>query len=171
VIEVMREEGSIRERRAHLRNAAELTMLADMQRAAMIRNEPVDLDGLIRLEGVARRAVADMRQLAREVRVQPSMTIEEHIRATYGQRRDVGLPEIRPYTTPSPRNEPHGEPSRRRVASRGSHDATPPASKVIDSLDDACEHAAARSNENWRPVAMDRDANSVTFTVHDHASS
>ena len=36
-----------------------------------------------------------MRQLAREVRgeVQPSMTIEEHIRATYGQRRDVGLPE------------------------------------------------------------------------------
>ena len=78
-----------------IRNAAELTMLAEMRRAAMIRNEPVDLDGLIRLEGVARRAVADMRQLAREVRgeVQPSMTIEEHIRATYGQRRDVGLPE------------------------------------------------------------------------------
>ena len=25
--------------------------------------------------------------------VQPSMTIEAHIRATYGQRRDVGLPE------------------------------------------------------------------------------
>ena len=76
-------------------NAAELTMLAEMRRAAMIRNEPVDLDGLIRLEGVARRAVADMRQLAREVRgeAQPSMTIEEHIRATYGQRRDVGLPE------------------------------------------------------------------------------
>ena len=73
-------------------------MLAEMQRAAMIRNEPVDLDGLIRLEGVARRAVADMRQLAREVRgeVQPSMTIEEHIRATYGRRRDVGLPETAP---------------------------------------------------------------------------
>jgi hypothetical protein len=35
--------------------------------------------------------------------VQPSMTIEEHIRATYGQRRDVGLPETpeaRPYTNP-----------------------------------------------------------------------
>ena len=70
-------------------------MLAEMQRAAMIRNEPVDLDGLIRLQGVAQRAVAGMRQLAREVRgeVQASMTIEEHIRATYGQRRDVGLPE------------------------------------------------------------------------------
>ena len=41
-----------------------------------------------------------MRQLAREVRGdQPSMMIEEHIRATYGQRRDVGLsetPEARP---------------------------------------------------------------------------
>ena len=59
-------------------------MLSEMQRAAMIRNELVDLDGLIRLEGVARRAVADMRQLAREVRgeVQPSMTNEEHIRTT-----------------------------------------------------------------------------------------
>ena len=76
-------------------NAAELTMLAEMRRAAMIRNEPVDLDGLIRLEGVARRAVADIRQLAGEIRgeVQPSMTIEEHIRATCGQRRDAGLPE------------------------------------------------------------------------------
>jgi len=100
-------------------NAAELTMLAEMRRAAMIRNEPVDLDGLIRLEGVARRAVADMRQLAREVRgeVQPSMTIEEHIRATYGQRRDVGLPETpeaRPYkrrTANSPGGA--GHPTRR----------------------------------------------------------
>ena len=101
-------------------NAAELTMLAEMRRAAMIRNEPVDLDGLIRLEGVARRAVADMRQLAREVRgeVQPSMTIEEHIRATYGQRRDVGLPETpEARHTPSPRNATHGEPSWRREAS------------------------------------------------------
>ena len=89
-------------------------MLAEMQ------NEPVDLDGLIRLEGVARRAAADMRQLAREVRgeVQPSMTIEEHIRATYGQRRDVGLPETpEARHTPSPRNATHGEPSRRREAS------------------------------------------------------
>jgi hypothetical protein len=91
-------------------NAAELTMLAEMRRGAMIRNEPVDLDGLIRLEGVARRAVADMRQLAREVRgeVQPSMTIEKHIRATYGQRRSVGLPETpeaRPGPTPPPPHE------------------------------------------------------------------
>ena len=81
-------------------NAAELTMLAEMRRAAMIRNEPVDLDGLIRLEGVARRAVADMRQLAREVRgeVQPSMTIAEHIHArpTQGRRaaRDARGPAL-----------------------------------------------------------------------------
>ena len=93
--------------------------MAEMQRAAMIRNESVDLDGLIRLEGVARRAVGDIRQLAREVRgeVQPSMTIEEHIRATYGQRRDVGLPETpeaRPGPTPPPRGIPRGD--RRREA-------------------------------------------------------
>ena len=66
-----------------------------------------------------RQLAREVRELAREVRgeVQPSMTIEEHIRATYGQRRDVGLPETRPYTTPSPRNATHGEPSRRREAS------------------------------------------------------
>ena len=84
-------------------NAAELTMLAEMRRAAMIRNEPVDLDGLIRLEGVARRAVADMRQLAREVRgeLQPSMTIEEHFRATYGQAGTSGC-QRRPSPGPAP---------------------------------------------------------------------
>jgi hypothetical protein len=83
-----------------VRNSAELTMSAEMQRAAMIRNEPVDLAGLIRLEGVAQRAVADMRQLAREVRgeVQPSMTIAEHIHArpTQGRRaaRDARGPAL-----------------------------------------------------------------------------
>jgi hypothetical protein len=86
-----------------IRNAAELTMSADMQRAAMIRNEPVDLDGLIRVEGVARRAVADIRQLAREVRgeVQPSMTIEEHIRATYTNAGTSGC-QRRPRPGPTP---------------------------------------------------------------------
>ena len=94
--------------------------LAEMRHAAMIRNEPVDLDGLIRLDGVAQRAVADMRQLAREVggEVQPSMTIEEHIRATHGQRRDVGppeTPEARPHETRRTANPPGGarHPTRR----------------------------------------------------------
>ena len=45
-------------------------MLAEMQRAAMIRNEPVDLDGLIRLEGVAKRAIGSMRELAAQVRAE-----------------------------------------------------------------------------------------------------
>ena len=51
-----------------VRDAAELVMLAEMQRAALIRGENVDLSNLLRLEGVARRAIAFMRQLAREVR-------------------------------------------------------------------------------------------------------
>jgi hypothetical protein len=98
-------------------------MLAEMQRAAMIRNEPVDLNGLIWLEGAARRAVADMRQLARKVRgeVQPSTTIGEHIRAptanagtSCSQRRPRPGPA---YPTPSPRKATHGERSRRREAS------------------------------------------------------
>ena len=64
-----------------IRDAAELVMLAEMQRAAMIRGENVDLSNLLRLEGVARRAIAFMRQLAREVRgeAQPTLTLEEHL--------------------------------------------------------------------------------------------
>jgi hypothetical protein len=70
-------------------------MLSEMQRAAMIRNEPVDLDGLIRLQGVAQRAVAGMRQLAREVRGEVQ-ALDDDSRSTSAppsQRRDVGLPE------------------------------------------------------------------------------
>ena len=97
-----------------------------MRHAAMIRNEPVDLDGLIRLDGVAQRAVADMRQLAREVggEVQPSMTIAEHIHArpTQGRRaaRDARGPALhRPLPTkrdarPAARGIPRGD--RRREA-------------------------------------------------------
>ena len=63
-----------------------------------------------------------MRQLAREVRGgQPAMSIEEHIRATHGQRRDVGLPEAPEARLglhhPSARNATHGEPSRWHEAS------------------------------------------------------
>jgi hypothetical protein len=46
---------------AAITRAAELTMLAEMKRAAAIRGEDVDLGDLIRLEGAARRAVADLR--------------------------------------------------------------------------------------------------------------
>ncbi len=43
-----------------IRRAAELVMLAESKRAAMIRGEVVDLGDLLRLEGVARRAVIDL---------------------------------------------------------------------------------------------------------------
>ena len=41
-----------------IRWASELVMLAEAQRAAMIQGEPVDLSNLLRLEGVAPRALA-----------------------------------------------------------------------------------------------------------------
>ena len=92
-----------------IRNAAELTMLAEMQRAALIRGENVDLSNLLRLEGVARRAIADMRQLAREVRgeAQPSMSIEEHLAAYSAvEPREARKPSGRGGTAPSPRSAP-----------------------------------------------------------------
>ena len=61
-------------------NAAELTMLAEMRRAAMIRGLILSL---IRLEGVARRAVADMCQLAREVRLSAAQVIQPSVSCNY----------------------------------------------------------------------------------------
>jgi hypothetical protein len=51
-----------------IRDASELLTLAEMMRGAMLRGEHVDLSNLLRLEGVAKRAIAFMRQLAKEVR-------------------------------------------------------------------------------------------------------
>jgi hypothetical protein len=45
---------------AGITRAAELVMLAEQKRAAMIRGEAVDLGDLIRLEGAARRAITDL---------------------------------------------------------------------------------------------------------------
>ena len=92
-----------------VRDASELTMLAEMQRAALIRGENVDLSNLLRLEGVARRAIAFMRQLAREVRgeAQPSMSIEEHLAAYSAvEPREARKPSGRGGTAPSPRSAP-----------------------------------------------------------------
>ena len=103
-----------------IRDAAELVMLAEMQRAAMIRGENVDLSNLLRLEGVARRAIAFMRQLAREIRgeAQPTLTLEEHLATFAGveprqERERAG----RGRTAPSPRNAPCRRGGARRRAS------------------------------------------------------
>ena len=102
-----------------VRDAAELVMLAEMQRAALIRGENVDLSNLLRLEGVARRAIAFMRQLAREVRgeAQPTLTLEEHLATFAGvEPRQEREPAGRS-TAPSPRNAPCRRGGARRRAS------------------------------------------------------
>ena len=53
-----------------IRRAAELTMFSEKQRATMIRGEPINLSDLLRLEGVAKRAIGSMRELAAQVRAQ-----------------------------------------------------------------------------------------------------
>jgi hypothetical protein len=103
-----------------VRDASELTMLAEMQRAALIRGEAVDLSNLLRLEGVARRAIAFMRQLAREVRgeAQPTLTLEEHLASFAGvEPRQAREAAGRGGATPSPRHAPGGRRRARRRAS------------------------------------------------------
>jgi len=53
-----------------IRRAAELTMFSEKQRATMIRGEPINLSDLLRLEGVAKRAIGSMRELAAQVRAE-----------------------------------------------------------------------------------------------------
>ena len=101
-----------------VRDASELTMLAEMQRAALIRGENVDLSNLLRLEGVARRAIAFMRQLAREVRgeAQPTLTLEEHLATFAGvEPRSAREPAGRGRTAARQRNATgsRGRPRRR----------------------------------------------------------
>jgi len=53
-----------------IRRAAELTMFSEKQRATMIRGEPINVSDLLRLEGVAKRAIGSMRELAAQVRAE-----------------------------------------------------------------------------------------------------
>jgi len=45
-------------------------MFSEKQRATMIRGEPINLSDLLRLEGVAKRAIGSMRELAAQVRAE-----------------------------------------------------------------------------------------------------
>jgi hypothetical protein len=53
-----------------IRRAAELTMFSEKQRATMIRGEPISVSDLLRLEGVGKRAIGSMRELAAQVRAE-----------------------------------------------------------------------------------------------------
>lgn len=71
---------------AAITRAAELVMLAEQKRAAMIRSEPVDLGDLIRLEGAARRAIADLHLKPAAAREVPNgmAALQAHIARKYG---------------------------------------------------------------------------------------
>jgi hypothetical protein len=45
-------------------------MFSEKQRATMIRGEPINVSDLLRLEGVAKRAIGSMRELAAQVRAE-----------------------------------------------------------------------------------------------------
>ena len=95
---------------------------ASLTASATTRGENVDLSNLLRLEGVARRAIAFMRQLAREVRgeAQPTLTLEEHLATFAGvEPRQAREAAGRGGATPSPRHAPGG---RRRARQRASCD-------------------------------------------------
>jgi hypothetical protein len=63
-----------------IRRAAELTMLAEIERAKAIRGEPVDFDQLIRLESMVSRAVRALRLPSAREFAPPSLA--EYLAAT-----------------------------------------------------------------------------------------
>ena len=71
-----------------IRRAAELTMFSEKQRATMIRGEPINVSDLLRLEGVAKRAIGSMRELAAQVRA-------EQLRQTISRLRHAAAAEGR----------------------------------------------------------------------------
>jgi hypothetical protein len=71
-----------------IRDAAELLCLAETTRGRMLRGETVDLTGLIRLEGVSKRAVDRMRAMAAELRA--AVKQQEVDEAFFGIVRKAG---------------------------------------------------------------------------------
>jgi hypothetical protein len=72
-----------------IRRAAELQLLTETMRAAMIRGEAVDVSNLLRLEGVAARALAALR-LPAPRREEPSLA--EYLEQHYGEPGDARKP-------------------------------------------------------------------------------
>jgi hypothetical protein len=66
---------------AAVRNAAELTALAEAARRAALRGKPADMVALVRLEGAASRAVRALQLRAAPARRQPArQTLAEYLR-------------------------------------------------------------------------------------------
>jgi len=103
-----------------IRRAAELTMFSEKQRATMIRGEPINVSDLLRLEGVAKRAIGSMRELAAQVRAdQLRQTIFRLRHATAAVGRVRGASSTDDGRADAPRRSPQAPPpvrARRAVA-------------------------------------------------------
>ncbi len=78
-VEALNGDGALTEaQRVAVRRAAELTVIAEQQRARALRGEPVDPLALVRLEGMTARAV---RALGIGLPSQRTPSIDEHLRA------------------------------------------------------------------------------------------
>jgi hypothetical protein len=95
-----------------IRRACELVMLAESQRAAMIRGEAVDLSHLLRLEGVAARAIAALGlPLTRHESSEPSLAeYLSQMSGTEAAENSAGAFEARPAITPPSSRKTHVRP-------------------------------------------------------------
>jgi len=106
-----------------IHRAAELVIIAEMLRAAMIRGEAVNADQMLRYEGVAARAEDRMRALADKARdeAQSGRAYEQFFALTRPivETRQPPQPQRGGRSTPSPR---HAAGGRRRPRQRASCD-------------------------------------------------
>ena len=104
-----------------IHRAAELVIIAEMLRAAMIRGEAVNADQMLRYEGVAARAEDRMRALADKARdeAQSGRAYEQFFALTRPivETRQPPQPQRGGRSTPSPRNAPCRRGGARRRAS------------------------------------------------------
>ena len=106
-----------------IHRAAELVIIAEMLRAAMIRGEAVNADQMLRYEGVAARAEDRMRALADKARAeaQSGRAYEQFFALTRPivETRQPPQPQRGGCSTPSPR---HATGGRRKPRQRASCD-------------------------------------------------
>ena len=104
-----------------IHRAAELVIIAEMLRAAMIRGEAVNADQMLRYEGVAARAEDRLRALADKARAeaQSGRAYEQFFALTGVEPRQAPQPQRRGRSTPSPR---HATGGRRKPRQRASCD-------------------------------------------------
>jgi hypothetical protein len=119
-----------------IKNAAELVMLAELQRGKMLRGETdgfADREYQIRLEGVMQRSIAYMRELARDVRAEMqaaarNQTIQEFVascRIDSAEPRPEASTPAKGRTAATPRKRTYGRATDGSGASQRRTSTTP----------------------------------------------